>query len=118
MDIKINFKYKSNINQINVNLNRGVNSAILIACNYIRLEAFMRCPVGVYSNGWLGGNLRESLDTIVIGDIGYVFTTVHYAPFVEMGTYKMSAQPYLRPAAFNNLNTIKTILAKEINRNL
>lgn len=55
--------------------------------------AKLLCPVDT-------GNLRNSIthrqegnDTEVIG------TNVEYAPYVELGTRNMKAQPYLRPAA-------------------
>jgi HK97 gp10 family phage protein len=33
-----------------------------------------------------------------------------WARFVELGTSKMKAQPFLRPAVFNNINKIRNIL--------
>ena len=44
------------------------------------------------------GNLRGSLATQKDGDGVIVGTNVDYAPFVEYGTSRSSAQPYLRPA--------------------
>lgn len=32
----------------------------------------------------------------------YIGTNVEYAPYVELGTSKQAAQPYLRPAAANH----------------
>ena len=50
------------------------------------------------------GNVLELLDTIEIalddeGAVWIVGTHASYAAFVEFGTSKMGAQPYLRPAA-------------------
>lgn len=46
----------------------------------------------------------------------YLGTNVHYAPYVEMGTQKMSARPFIRPAIENHLsdyeNIFLTVLAK------
>lgn len=36
-----------------------------------------------------------------------------YAGFVEFGTYKMMAQPFMRPAMFNHLSEIRTIIRGE-----
>lgn len=54
------------------------------------------CPVDT-------GRLRNSIthqqfdeDTEVVG------TNVEYAPYVELGTHKMGARPFLRPAAENH----------------
>lgn len=68
------------------------------------------CPVKT-------GNLRNSIthqqeneNTEVIG------SAVEYAPFVELGTYKMSAKPYLRPAAENHAIEYQEVLAGELKR--
>lgn len=62
------------------------------------------CPVDT-------GRLRNSItheqfseDTEVIG------TNVEYAPYVELGTHKMKARPYLRPAAENHTAEYKAIM--------
>ena len=44
------------------------------------------------------GNLRDSIRAVVYGATGKIIALVHYAGFVELGTRKMGAQPYLRPA--------------------
>ena len=62
------------------------------------------CPVDT-------GNLRNSIthqqydeDTEVIG------TNVEYAPYVELGTTRMRARPYLRPAATNHSDEYKALM--------
>ena len=62
------------------------------------------CPVDT-------GRLRNSIthqqyddNTEVIG------TNVEYAPYVELGTHKQKAQPYLRPAAENHSAEYKEII--------
>lgn len=42
----------------------------------------------------------------------YVGTNVEYAPFQELGTVKMSARPFLRPAFENNKEEIERIIEK------
>ena len=49
------------------------------------------------------GNLKGSLNYAVDmqdedGPAAHIGTNTEYAPYVEMGTSKMAAQPYLRPA--------------------
>ena len=84
-------------------------------------QAVRLCPVGVYpkKSGRVGGRLRGSLTHAIRGKrsyvsgvaeggdevsepntefIAHVGTNVEYAPYVEYGTYKMDAQPYLQPA--------------------
>lgn len=69
------------------------------------------CPVDT-------GNLRASImhqviseDTVEIGTAsGYApYKPVDYAPFVETGTSRMAAQPFLRPAAENYADEYKEI---------
>lgn len=45
------------------------------------------------------GALRNSISADVGGMEAVIGPTVHYGGYVELGTYKMRAQPYLFPAA-------------------
>jgi HK97 gp10 family phage protein len=44
------------------------------------------------------GRLRASITHEVAGHTATIGTSVEYAPYVELGTSKMAAQPYLKPA--------------------
>ena len=44
----------------------------------------------------------------------YVGTNVEYAPYVELGTVRMKARPFLRPAAENHKAEYKAILENEL----
>ena len=44
----------------------------------------------------------------------YIGTNVEYAAYVEYGTKKMEAQPYLRPGIQNNLDTYRQIAQQEL----
>ena len=57
------------------------------------------------------GNLRNSITHEVEKNEARVGTNVEYAPFVELGTVKMAAQPYLNPALEMNKGNIKKIFA-------
>lgn len=57
----------------------------------IEADAKKLCPVRT-------GNLMRSIHTEKTDDEVSVGTPVEYAPFVEFGTSKMEAQPYLQPA--------------------
>ena len=48
--------------------------------------------------GRLRGSITLVLDEDYIGPYVDVGTNVEYAAFVELGTYRMGARPYLRPA--------------------
>ena len=45
------------------------------------------------------GRLRNSITFVTEEDAVYIGTNVEYAPYVELGTVKMSPRPYLKPAA-------------------
>lgn len=44
------------------------------------------------------GHLQESIHQEVSGDGMFIVADAEYAAFVELGTSKQHAQPYLRPA--------------------
>lgn len=60
------------------------------------------------------GTLRRSITHEFLSKhLAIVGSNVVYAPYVELGTSKMSAQPYLRPALHKNLGFIKRMLLKK-----
>ena len=67
------------------------------------------CPVDT-------GNLRNSITHAVEGseDAVYAGTNVEYAPYVEMGTRRTAAQPFLRPAATEHGSTYRSILKRNL----
>ena len=69
---------------------RGLEAIGLTAEGYAKLA----CPVDT-------GRLRNSISHAVdeADGVVYIGTNVEYAPYVEYGTSKMKAQPYLKPAA-------------------
>ena len=81
-----------------------VNKKIRQATILVLSDAVLNCAVDT-------GRLRNSIDMVTEPDIGIVFTNVDYAPHVEMGTENKNypAQPFLRPALFNQENNIKKI---------
>lgn len=77
------------------------------ACLLVEGDAKRMCPVDT-------GRLRASIthETEKSGDevIGRVGTNVEYGVYVEYGTSKMSAKPYLRPSLEKNKGKIKRLL--------
>lgn len=55
------------------------------------------------------GRLRNSISHAVSGDSAYIGTNVEYAPYVEMGTVKMSPRPYIKPAVEEHINEYKAL---------
>lgn len=56
------------------------------------------------------GRLRGSISHATDEDTAYVGTNVEYAPYVELGTYKMAARPFLRNAIVNHIDEYKDIV--------
>ncbi len=67
------------------------------------------CPVDT-------GNLRNSITHEVSESeqAVYIGSTVEYAAYVELGTIKQKAQPYLKPAVADHGKTYRKILESEL----
>lgn len=63
------------------------------------------------------GNLRNSITHRQLdGDTEIVGSAVEYAPYQELGTRKMKAQPYLRPAIENHIQEYKHVAENELGK--
>lgn len=89
----------------------GLKSAFARALERIGLQAegYAKdlCPVDT-------GNLRNSITHTSDGKAAYIGTNVTYGKYVELGTLKMAAQPYLRPAAADHGETYRNIVKDEL----
>ena len=89
----------------------GLQSAFAKALERIGLQAegYAKdlCPVDT-------GNLRNSITHTSDGKAAYIGTNVEYGKYVELGTVKMAAQPYLRPAAADHAGTYRNIVKDEL----
>lgn len=72
-----------------------VGKALLRSVVRIEGSAKRMCPV---DTGRLRSSITHALDRDARGLVGVVGTDVDYAPFVELGTSRAGAQPFLRPA--------------------
>ena len=97
MGIKV--KFEDNTDEMKHKKDEAVERALEMIGMQCENYAILACPVDT-------GRLKNSLthkvhakeESVVIG------TDVEYAPYVEMGTSRMSAQPYLRPAVSNHMD--------------
>ena len=64
--------------------------------------------MGVLVNS-INTQLVSSSDTSAFAEVG---TGVEYAEWLEFGTSKMKARPFMRPAYDNNLEKIKAVIRK------
>ena len=58
------------------------------------------------------GRLKNSITSAVDPEeqVAYIGTNVEYAPYVELGTSRMAARPYLRPAAENHGDEYRALM--------
>lgn len=83
---------------------RGLEKVGLVAEGYAK----RLCPVDT-------GRLRNSITHAVEGSEAVVIgTNVEYAPYVELGTSRQKAQPYLRPAAVDHVSEYREIIEGEL----
>lgn len=92
---------------------QGIQRAIDRALEEIGLaaEGYAKraCPVDT-------GNLRNSITHAVesADNAVYIGTNVEYAPYVELGTSRQKAQPFLRPAASEHGAQYRQVLKKAL----
>lgn len=111
--------FNSNSKAVTDAVTQAMARALEICGGKAETYAKQLCPVGTPEStgipGYQGGTLRNSIThqqmdekTEIIG------TNVKYAPFVELGTYKMKARPFLRPAAENHKAEYKQVIEREL----
>ena len=93
----VDFTLQSNVPQAKTELEQkmlqGLETIGLVAEGYAK----RLCPVDT-------GRLRNSITHAVeeSEQAAYIGSNVEYAPYVELGTSRQKAQPYLKPAAENH----------------
>lgn len=99
---------------------RRLSVAFKIIAGKMKTYAKLKAPVGTPEStgikGYRGGTLRQSIRSSSNSRAAIVGTNVEYAPYVELGTRKMRAQPYLRPSIENHLEEYKKILENELQK--
>ena len=105
------YSYKDNTDEVLKGLSDAVERALtrmgLSAEGYAKKE----CPVDT-------GNLRNSITNEVRSSekAVYIGTNVEYAAYVELGTTRTKAKPYLKPAAANHSAVYKRIIEEEMGK--
>lgn len=101
--------YKDNTDEVLKGISDAVERALtrigLAAEGYAKKE----CPVDT-------GNLRNSITHEVVQSekAVYIGTNVEYAAYVELGTVRTKAKPYLKPAATEHSTVYKRIIEEEM----
>jgi len=60
------------------------------------------------------GDLLQATEWFLKGGDLYVQNTIDYAPYVELGTYKKRANPFMKRGINNSMSQIANILIKEL----
>lgn len=105
MSVEIQDNSREIANDIKSALLRGLETCGLVAEGYAKKLA----PVDT-------GNLRNSI-THDVDDgetAAYIGTNVEYAPYQELGTIYMAAQPFLKPAVADHANEYRKIIEDEM----
>ena len=104
--------FKSNRKEVEASMNKAIRSALDTVGDQVVGWAQNLAPVDT-------GNLKSSLDhkeesnnveLVGTSSAKAPYKDVKYSVFVELGTAKMRAQPFLRPAIENNRSTIMQII--------
>ena len=99
--------YKDNSQQILSALEKGIKNGLeaigLTAETYAKKET----PVCT-------GRLRNSISYTVDGEAAYIGTNVEYAPYLELGTKKITAHHYLKRAVTEHKDEYKNLTAQAI----
>lgn len=104
-------KFESNLKEVENALEQAISRALFKVGAFVETEAKTVVPVDT-------GRLKNSIEHQENSSEQYteIGSKVEYAPYVETGTYKMKAQPYLRPAIERNKSQIKSIIEGELNK--
>ena len=105
MDIKFTDNSKEVSDNIKAALLRGLEKCGMVAEGYAKKLA----PVDT-------GNLRNSITHEVDNGepAAYIGTNVEYAPYQELGTIHIKAQPFLKPAVADHANEFRKIFENEM----
>ena len=102
------------ISELNQAIQRGMTAVGLQAERYVKEITPVGTPESTHKKGYRGGTLRNSITHEVGKDSVTIGTSVEYAIYVEMGTIKMRAQPYLRPGIEDHMSEYVEILKNEL----
>ena len=108
--MRTEWRFESNLSNVLNAMQDKRKTALETIGQFVEGEAVLRCPVGQYDDGRVGGNLRNSIKNVVAEDNVTVGTDVEYSGYVEKGTSRQKAQPYLTPAIEDNTSSIEQIV--------
>lgn len=142
MSVKINDNSDKILDEFQEKILRGLERVGSQAEGYAKDLCPVGTPQSTGKPGYIGGTLKNSITHAISGqapaitsyadDSGkikgsysgsapnskvpsvYIGTNVEYGPYVELGTAKMAAQPYLKPAVAGHVKTYENIVEDEL----
>ena len=105
--MKIDITYDGALGALADEIEERVSAAIAAGAETVKEYAQSVCPVDT-------GALRDSIAVSQDGMNAEVSANTDYAAYVEFGTSKMSAQPFLVPALLGNENAVLAEIAAAI----
>ena len=101
--------FKSNVDKVKAEFDKAIKKSLVEIGITVAEASADRAPVDT-------GRLRNDTASYPHERDVVVGYTVEYAPNQELGTSRMKAQPYLRPAVNTSINDIKKILEQELGK--
>lgn len=105
--MKIDVTYDGGFVHISEIMEEMISDAIAAGAELVGANAKSICPVDT-------GALRDSISVEHSGMSAEISANTDYASFVEFGTSKMAAQPFLVPSLLGNENAIISAIAAAI----
>ena len=102
--MKIDITYDGALGLLADGIEERVSAAIAAGAETVKEHAQSICPVDT-------GALRDSIAVSQDGMNAEISANTDYAAYVEFGTSKMSAQPYLVPSLLGNENAVLSAIA-------
>ena len=104
-------KFTSNVNDILRRMEKGKRNALTA----IGSSAETHTKDNITADDLIDtGRLRNSISHAVDGEAAYIGTNVEYAPYLELGTKKITAHHYLKRAVTEHKGEYKSLTVQAI----
>ena len=100
-------RFTSNVNDILRRMKKGKRNVLTAIGATAETYAKKETPVDT-------GRLRNSISYTVDGESAYIGTNVEYAPYLELGTKKITAHHYLKRAVTEHKDEYKKLTVQAI----
>ena len=95
------------------NLLKALKESFVEVGELITSDAKSNCPV---DTGFLRDSIKSNVKVENDDVLCEVVATAEYASFIELGTSRMVAQPFIRPAIESNKDKINELIKKSVKR--